>query len=132
MNDNSENTWSKLSEIAWKVAENAYTKSDTIVGSAIESDNGEIYFGCNIQHIFRSHDIHAEVNAIGNMISNGGREINKILVVAKKELFTPCGSCMDWIVQFSTDRTLVGFQNDKNGEIQIFTPKELMPFYPKN
>lgn len=95
------------------------------------SENNRIYCGCNIEHKFRSHDIHAEVNAISNMVSLGDKLIKKILIVAERDFFTPCGSCMDWIMQFADEDTLIGFQGSKNGEIQLFKARELMPYYPK-
>ncbi|WGH75028.1 hypothetical protein P8625_13240 [Tenacibaculum tangerinum] len=131
MKKNQAEIWQKMSVVAWEVSNNAYTKSNTLVGACVLGINGKMYAGCNIQQELRSHDIHAETNAIGNMVSDGCEQIVKILVVADKELFTPCGSCMDWIVQFSSEKTLVGFQGKTNREIQIFTTKELMPFYPK-
>ena len=123
--------WNTLSKEAWKTLNNAYILSSTKVGASIESDLQMIFCGCNIQQTFRSHDIHAEVNAIGNMVSNGGKKIKKILVVANKDFFTPCGSCMDWIMQFSDENTIVGFQGSEKGEIKKFKVSELMPHYPK-
>jgi len=123
--------WSDLSEKAWAVRENAHIIGLTKVGASVLSENDNIYCGCNIEHKFRSHDIHAEVNAISNMVSFGDKLIKKILIVAERDFFTPCGSCMDWIMQFADENTLVGFQGSKNGEIQSFRTRELMPYYPK-
>ena len=123
--------WTELSKKAWVARENAYTIGKTKVGASILSENDRIYCGCNIEHKFRSHDIHAEVNAIGNMLGFGDVLIKKILIVAERDFFTPCGSCMDWIMQFANEDTLVGFQNTRNGEIQLFKTKELMPYYPR-
>jgi cytidine deaminase len=123
--------WKLLSEKAWEVRERAHLYGDIKVGASLLAENGQIYSGCNIEHNIRSHDIHAEVNAICNLISSGGKKIKKIFVVAEMDLFTPCGSCMDWILQFSTEETLVGVQNKRGGEFRIFKPVELMPFYPR-
>ncbi|NND77869.1 MAG: hypothetical protein HKN39_06770 [Flavobacteriales bacterium] len=131
---NGENTlWNKLSNEAWDVRQRAFLQSggSTHVGASLVTDRGNIYSGCNIQHMYRSHDIHAEVNAISNMVSGGDNKIERILIVAVRAFFTPCGSCMDWIMQFSDDDTIVGFQNEPGGDVQEFTTKELMPHYPK-
>lgn len=122
--------WNDLSLKAWAVRENAYTIGNTKVGVSVLSESNKIYCGCNIEHKFRSHDIHAEVNAISNMVSFGDRLIKKILIVAERDFFTPCGSCMDWIMQFSNEDTIVGFQSSRDGEIHTFKTKELMPYYP--
>ncbi|MCE1166089.1 MAG: cytidine deaminase [Bacteroidetes bacterium] len=123
--------WVKLSNLAWKVRENAFIYGKTKVGAAVLTKRKKYYAGCNIEHKYRSHDIHAEVNAISTMVSKGDKEIDKILIVAERDFFTPCGSCMDWIMQFSSDKTIVGFQNAKKGGIVVFGIHDLMPFYPK-
>jgi len=123
--------WKKLSIAAWNVRNNSYILGNTMVGVSLLSEEGNIHTGCNIEHKFRSHDIHAEVNAIGNMISFGDSHINKMLIVAERDFFTPCGSCLDWIMQFSHTETLIGFQNRVDSKIIIFSPYELMPYYPK-
>ena len=123
--------WNDLSEKAWTIRENAYIIGNTKVGVSILSENNKIYCGCNVEHKFRCHDIHAEVNAISNMVCFGDKLIKKILIVAERDFFTPCGSCMDWIMQFADEDTLIGFQGSRNGKIQSFKVKELMPYYPK-
>lgn len=128
---NQNSGWKKLSVYAWKAREHAYIFGKTKVGASVISENDNIFAGCNIEHIYRSHDIHAEVNAISNLISSGDKKVKKILIVAEREFFTPCGSCMDWIMQFADSDTLIGFQKKEGGEIQVFTPSELMPYYPK-
>jgi len=120
-----------LSLKAWEVKDNAYIFGDTKVGAALLTDTGRIFTGCNVEHKFRSHDIHAEVNAISNMVAAGEYKIKAILVVAERDFFTPCGSCMDWIIQFADKDCLVGFQNNTEKEIIWFKYSDLMPYYPK-
>lgn len=122
--------WNKMSIEAWKVRENSYIFGKTRVGAAVYTQSGKIYTGCNIEHVFRSHDIHAEINAISNMVSAGEQKFIAILIVAERDFFTPCGSCMDWIMQHGENDCLVGFENGKK-ELTIFKSSELMPHYPK-
>jgi len=122
--------WERLSEIAWKVRDNAHIYGDTKVGAALVTSNGKFFAGCNVEHIFRSHDFHAETNAIGNMVAGGEKRVIAILVVARRDNFTPCGGCMDWIFQFGGGECQVAFQAEPNGPIVHFTAKELMPHYP--
>jgi cytidine deaminase len=92
---------------------------------------GGFFTGCNVEHRFRSHDVHAEVNAIGNMISQIGRsEIRALAVVAEREHFTPCGSCMDWILQFAAEDCVVFAQSKVDGPVKTYNARDLMPFYP--
>ena len=122
--------WKRLSKLAWNARENAQVYGETKVGAAIQDVNGNFFHGCNIEHKFRSHDIHAEVCAVSNMVSNGGKNIIEILIVSYPGFFTPCGSCMDWIKEFGNENTLIGFQASSKDEIHIFTSQELMPHYP--
>ena len=119
-----------LSQAAWKVRDNAFLIGKTKVGAALYSSNGNVYAGCNIEHIFRSHDIHAEVNAISNMVSHGETKFIAILIAAERHKFTPCGSCMDWIMQHGGEDCIVAYQNVREGQIYKYSAKELMPHYP--
>lgn len=122
---------SELSHFAWKVRNNAYILGKTQVGAAALSSSGTIHVGCNVEHRFRSHDVHAEVNAITNMVAAGERGLVAILIAAERERFTPCGSCLDWIFQFGGDYCVVAYQPERHGEIFPFLAKQLMPFYPR-
>jgi cytidine deaminase len=122
--------WKPLSVAAWDVRNNAFIFGKTKVGACALSVTNKIYSGCNVEHQFRSHDVHAEVNAITNMITKGETKLKAILIVAERERFTPCGSCMDWIFQFGGPDCMVGFQNRPDDEIQVYSAHQLMPYYP--
>jgi cytidine deaminase len=122
--------WSHLSEAAWMARERAFVIGPTRVGAAVLTADGAIFAGCNVEHRFRSHDVHAEVNAITTMVSNGHRDIRATLVVAERERFTPCGACMDWIFQFGGPSCIVAYQVAPHAEPIILTAAELMPYYP--
>lgn len=121
----------RLAQAAWDVRESAYVLGTTKVGCAVLSADGPIFAGCNVEHQFRSHDVHAEVNAIASMVSAGQHKLVAVVVVADRDYFTPCGACMDWIMQFGNEKTLIAFQREKGGETLIFTAKEIMPHYPR-
>ena len=120
----------KLAAVAWRIRENAYVLGKTKVGCAVLSDNGRVFEGCNVEHPFRCHDIHAEVNAISSMVAGGEKHLVAVFIVAERDRFTPCGGCMDWIMQFGSADTIVAFQGTRNGPIQQYTAGQLMPFYP--
>ena len=122
--------WTALSEEAWAVREKARILGDTMVGAAALSKNGKIYRGCNIEHQFRSHDIHAEVNAISNMVAGGDQQLLAVLIVAERDRFTPCGACMDWIFEFGGPECRVGFQSKPGSRVEEFKASGLMPHYP--
>jgi cytidine deaminase len=121
-----------LAAAAWEVRNNAHVIGPTKVGCALLGADGQIYTGCNVEHRFRSHDVHAEVNAITSMVSRGCRAFQLLFIAAERERFTPCGACMDWIMQFaaSEDVSIVS-QSSIGGEPQVFKASELMPHYPR-
>src|ERR1051325_6433694 len=84
----------EMARAAWEVRGRAYILGPTKVGAAAVSDDGAIFAGCNIEHRFRCHDVHAEVNAISSMVAGGRIELAAIVIVAERARFTPCGSCM--------------------------------------
>lgn len=119
-----------LVKAAWQVRENAYIFGNTKVGAAVMSKDGGVFVGCNIEHKFRSHDVHAEVNAITSMVAAGQTDLVAVFIVAERYRFTPCGACMDWIYQFGGDSCIVSYQSEKGGEIRTFSARDLMPYYP--
>jgi cytidine deaminase len=127
--EKSKKFWNKMANVAWHHRENAIVIGKTKVGSAVAS-NQKIFGGCNIEHKFRSHDIHAEISAISTMVSSGCQKLDAIIIVSNRKKFTPCGGCLDWIFEFGGPECLVSYQNKKNGKIEIFVAKELMPHYP--
>lgn len=122
--------WENLAAIAWEAYDKAFIIGKTKVGAALLSKNDNIYSGCNVEHRYRNHDVHAEINAITNMVNNGETNFIAIIIVAERENFSPCGSCLDWIFQFGGENCLVSWQSSINGAIKTFRAKELMPQYP--
>jgi len=124
----------KMCNMAWKVRKNAFISptGKTKVGAVVYNKDEESMFpGCNIQHRYRTPDVHAEANAISTLVASGLKTFHIILVVAEREKFTPCGGCMDWIMEIGGPTTQVMFQGELNGNICVYTAEELMPHYPK-
>lgn len=120
----------QLSQTAWLAREQAFVFGGTKVGASLLTADGSVFAGCNVEHRYRSHDVHAEVNAITTMVAAGHQRVVAILVAAERTRFTPCGACMDWIFQFGGPDCLVGYQSKAGGKINVLTATELMPFYP--
>lgn len=119
-----------LSTAAWEARANARVLGTTRVGCAVLAGDGSIYRGCNAEHRFRSHDIHAETNALSSLVAGGATSCSHVLVVAERVKFTPCGACMDWIFEIGGPACMVGFQHALGAEIIWFSAAELMPHYP--
>jgi cytidine deaminase len=129
-NDNANLDLRRLLDVAWRYRQRAFVIGPTKVGAAVLTRQGLIFGGCNVEHRFRCHDVHAEVNAISSMVAEGHSDLVAIAVVAERERFTPCGGCLDWIVQFGDATSLVARQSQEGGEIVSYTARDLMPHYP--
>lgn len=123
-------TFADLADAAWAARDRARILGKTKVGCAVRSSSGRIWLGCNVEHQYRSHDIHAEVNAIGNLVAGGDECVEAVFIAARRERFTPCGSCMDWIFELGGEHCIVAAQSTPGGPILMLTAGELMPFYP--
>lgn len=123
--------WDKMAEAAWVVRDAAHVLGPTKVGAVAISVTGEIFVGCNVEHRFRSHDVHAEVNAITNMVASGEKALKAILIASERSRFTPCGACLDWIFEFGGGDCQVGYQAGLGGDVVTLTAHDLMPYYPE-
>lgn len=122
--------WARLGRAAWDVCRNAVARN-TSVGAAVLSSDGNVFVGCNVEHKLRCHDVHAEVNALSNMIAAGDRLAVAIFVVSEGRQLTPCGSCMDWIIELGGPACAVAWQGARDQQITPMRADELMPHYPR-
>lgn len=117
----------ELIEAATRVRENSYAPfSDFRVGAALETDDGEIIAGCNVESASYGLTVCAERVAIWKAISEGKRKIKHIAVVADtEELTPPCGVCRQIIWEFGGDIPVV-LANLK-GKVETVQMKDLLP-----
>jgi cytidine deaminase len=123
-------SWDRLARPAWQARENAHAHGPTRVGAAVLASDGRVFAGCNVEHRFRSHDVHAEVNALSTMVAEGSVRAVAVLIAAERDHFTPCGSCLDWIFELGGPGCLIAFQAHPDSELQIHSSRDLMPYYP--
>ena len=72
------------------------------VGAALETADGTIIAGCNIETIC------AERVAMFKALSEGHREFSRIVVVAETEVPTPpCGACRQILWEFGGDMEVI-------------------------
>ena len=107
--------------------ENSYAPySEFRVGAAIETDDGEIITGCNVESASYGLTVCAERVAIWKAISEGKHKIKNIAVVCDtKELTPPCGVCRQIIWEFggNVPVTLANL----NGGRETIEMKDLLP-----
>lgn len=113
---------------AAKIArKNSYAPfSDFHVGAAIETDDGEIISGCNVESASYGLTVCAERVAIWKAISEGKQKIRNIVVVADtEELTPPCGVCRQIIWEFGGNIPVT--LANLNGKRETIEMKELLP-----
>jgi len=118
-----------LAAAANEARQRARTYGGISVGAAVLTSAGTQHVGCNIEHKFRSHDIHAEVCALAGMIAAGGDRAICVVVASDQSRFTPCGSCMDWIFELGGPDCLIVISSEKT-PMAIWRADQLMPLYP--
>ena len=117
----------ELVAAAKEARQNSYAPySEFRVGAAIETDDGEIYTGCNVESASYGLTVCAERVAIWKAISEGKHKIKNIAVVCDtKELTPPCGVCRQIIWEFggNVPVTLANL----NGGRETVDMKDLLP-----
>ena len=74
------------------------------VGAALETHDGRVITGCNVENASYGLTICAERVAIFKALSEGHRQFTQIVVVADTESPTPpCGACRQIIWEFCGD-----------------------------
>jgi cytidine deaminase len=120
----------ELSNAAWTCQRNARVYGATTVGCAVMDERGRIFLGCNVEHRFRSHDIHAETNALGSLVTGGGKATTAVFVVSPRG-WAPCGSCLDWIFELGGKDCKIFTQSSQSGPIGAYRAGDLMPYFPE-
>ena len=117
----------ELIDAATAVRENAYAPfSEFRVGAALETDDGDIIDGCNVESASYGLTVCAERVAIWKAISQGKRKIKHIAVVADtEELTPPCGVCRQIIWEFGGDIPVI-LANLK-GKTEVVQMRDLLP-----
>ena len=99
----------KLAAIARNVRDRAHAPySHFQVGAALESEEGKVFSGCNVENISYGLTICAERNAVFAAVASGARSFRRIVIVAdSKEPITPCGACRQVLSEFSEDMEVI-------------------------
>ena len=97
------------------------------VGAAVESADGRVFTGCNVENSSYGLTMCAERVALGKAISEGAREFTRIAVIADaKAPVPPCGACRQVIYELCGNQVEV-LMSDHNGKIEIHTIGQLLP-----
>ena len=123
----------ELIKLAINAKKNAISSTKYKVGVALKTKSGKVYTGCNLASQNGLYNICAERTAIVNMLSEGERDIEKIVVVGGVEdelVFTsPCGICRQLIFDLGQESEIICAYSE-NGEIKQkkYLAKDLLPY----
>ena len=118
----------ELIEIARQVREHAHAPySKFQVGAALESADGRVFTGCNVENSSYGLSMCAERVAIFKAISEGLRDFKRIAVIADTHSpVRPCGACRQVISDlFPKDAEVI--LSNLHGDIEVTRISELLP-----
>jgi len=117
----------QLLEAALAVLKHAHAAfSNFKVGAALETDDGHIVTGCNVENATYGLTICAERVAVFKAISEGYRSFRRVAVVADtQEPTPPCGACRQILWEFGGDLEVI--LGNLEGEKARYQLKDLLP-----
>jgi len=96
------------------------------VGAALETTDGRVFVGCNIENANYSNSLHAEEVALAEAVKTGHTEFERLAVSsAARDGLTPCGMCRQTLAEFADERLTI--LCDAKAGIDRYTLGELLP-----
>ena len=100
--------------------------SNFLVGAALQTSDGKVFTGSNVESASYGLTVCAERVAIWKALSEGERDFTNLVIVADTEQLTPpCGTCRQIIWEFCKNAKIV--LANLRGEREELTIKELLP-----
>lgn len=104
------------------------TYSNFRVGSALLTEDGEIFLGANIESSSYSLTICAERTAVFNAVISGKRKFSKIAIASDADDFiSPCGACRQVLADLC-GKDLEVIMSNKKGELREMKLNDLLPY----
>jgi cytidine deaminase len=100
--------------------------SHFLVGAALETAQGEIITGCNVENSTYGLTVCAERVAVFKALSDGKRKFTRIAVAADTDSLTPpCGACRQILWEFCGDIPVI--LTNLHGKRERLQLKDLFP-----
>lgn len=97
------------------------------VGAAIESVDGRVFTGCNVENASHGVACCAERVALYKAVSQGAKSFRRIAIVTDTPVPTPpCGICRQALCEFSKDIEVV--MTNMEGRTLVMSIKALLPY----
>lgn len=120
----------ELLQKAKEAALNAYVPyTEFPVGSAVLTESGHLFVGCNVENASYGSSLCAERAAIAAAVTAGEYDIAKIALYAPKlKRALSCGTCRQWIWQFSNGKNIPIIVEGQDGKPETYYLNDLLPF----
>ncbi len=115
-----------MKEKLFELLENSYAPySNCKVACIVETTDGSLYKGVNVENASYGGTICAERNAINAAITDGKKEFKALYLTSNKNHFVmPCSICKQSMLEFFDDKVLFYIIN--NEEEKILTFEEIL------
>jgi cytidine deaminase len=95
------------------------------VGAALETAEGLVFTGCNVENASYGLVMCAERVAVGTAVAAGVRAFTRVVVVSDSEPpASPCGACRQVLAEFAPDASVLAVGPHSQ---QRWTVRELLP-----
>ena len=117
----------RLRDVADAARHNAWCPySHYPVGAALETVEGLVFSGCNVENASYPAGICAERVALGTAIAAGARRVSRIIITSAASTPTPpCGICRQALVEFAPDLEVIAISS--HGQTARWSLAELLP-----
>ncbi len=117
----------ELVDLAFTMLDRAYVPYSRFpVGAALETADGSVFTGCNVENAAYGSTICAERCALLKAVSEGRRDPARIAVAGMGEDYCwPCGACRQMLYEFNPDMEVLCANRDR-AFVKV-TLRELMP-----